>query len=403
MAQIQCGNPKCDRKYHISPTVMEQYHRGIGIVGSGGSSVSSAEVLGDFTSGYDDALMEELVEDIQYGLSVVSKNHAAMEKQENEIRNELTKVRSRQAYLRGEIGSAGVDELRDIVSKMDELDDSARSLESQANSLEIDRKYDYRIIDGVELSEYSDDEVDVVKNIVAQVYQEAVAVPKPYVDPFPDKPGKHSVMLQCPSCGGSGVYDGKGGDSYIVDVVINDTLTQAKGCYQCGGTGRYKTTTSKIRSEERKRANEEYENYEKQMVEAVERAHAAVDRQIALENMEKGVKPDVGGSEKSQGWTLQSLREKYPEGTKIAPERVKVVGSRTFANTYRGKKQVKHVVTFEGENDQKFVWFTTSNVGVSQGDVCSLGGTVKRVEKNDYDGQLQVVLTRGKISDVDGG
>lgn len=59
----------------------------------------------------------------------------------------------------------------------------------------------------------------------------------------------------------------------------------------------------------------------------------------------------------------------------------------------------QNIYTFETEDEDEIIWFTTKNIDVFVGDKIKLSGTVKK--HNEYNGSKQTYMTRCKVEKID--
>ena len=95
------------------------------------------------------------------------------------------------------------------------------------------------------------------------------------------------------------------------------------------------------------------------------------------------------------------MREAFPIGEKTQPQQVKVKKVKKYTSRYGGRPKEQKIITFDSGQGYDVVWFTNANNTLETGQSCTITGTVKKVDQNDYDNALQVVMNRIKATGIE--
>ncbi len=211
--------------------------------------------------------------------------------------------------------------------------------------------------------------------------------PRVYTDPYPTAKGADLVRDICWKCGGDGLYHGPSGW-----MIKNPRGRGAiKGCFACLGVGSRLVKVSSIRARIRRdvratlRRDEEIATYAaaaaqraaEEFTEAWDAAHAEQARRAALNNTPAG----------HQGDKLRNLA-----GSVEVAKSFESTGFRGYGTEFKRIVVIKlddgHVLKMFGTGSSLF--------RVARGDrVTITSATVTGTD--DYNGQLQTVLTRAKL------
>ena len=396
----------CNVKKHRNEKTAQKHHERLGLIRKHATSRSNntSDILDEIHPNHNSSTLsqeqEELVEDFRDAYQAYDEKKNKLEQEAKEIKNKVDSLRYQLDNFQADPSLSYVEQLRKQGEFQNDVFDEIGKLEKKKSSLEIEAKFG-DVYPDVDLTELNDDEFQLAVDTLAQIYRDEVKKPEPYVDPFPDKPGKHAIVLSCPSCGGTGRYDGHGGDHFVAEVKRKDgSYGLAKACYQCEGEGKVRTTTSKIRASKKRKANALLKEYEESLQDMEKIANGKLQRQRSLQLQNKGEPVSNPVVEKRQE-TLQGLREAFPIGEKTQPQQVKVKKVKKYTSRYGGRPKEQKIITFDTGQGYDVVWFTTANNTLETGQSCTITGTVKKVDQNDYDNSLQVVMNRIKATGIE--
>lgn len=410
MARIRCSDPNCDRKFHLSQKNMQEYHRTHGVNSEEKrNGVSQSSAMNDFSSS---ALLteeeQELFEDIKDAFQThrrlwVEKNDrfTKLQYKKQDLANYIQKhernvewQRKNQdvvfAMFENSTDPTPEEALQKLRKKWQEFDNKVKELKNtnaEREQLEKDiNDLKETIIPGISIVDATDEEKDIIRKSLSQCYLEEIHKPRPYEDPYPGSHDDKAVQEECGRCGGSGIYAGYG------------------VCYSCDGTGKYNTTVGRVRYREKKIYQDEMRSYNNQLRKIPQRVQRSIDMQEKHERKIRGIDPEhnekIAKEQKNQQ-DIERLTQQYPEKSRLESHSVKVTSSRSFmGRSYMGGEEWKQVINFEDENGDNFVWFTTSDIELSQGDTCNIKGSIKRVSMNKYTNSPQVELSRVRASDI---
>ena len=410
MARIRCNDPNCDRKFHLSQKNMQEYHRTHGVNSTENRNrVSQSSAMNDFSSS---ALLteeeQELFEDIKDAFQThrrlwVEKNDrfTKLQYKKQDLANYIQKNERNVEWQRknedvvfsmfeGSTDPTPEEALQKLRKKWQEFDDKVKELKDtndERKQLEKDiNDLKETIVPGISIVDATDEEKDIIRKSLSQCYIEEIYKPRPYEDPYPGFNDDKAVQEECGRCGGSGIYAGYG------------------VCYSCDGTGKYNTTVGRVRYREKKNYQDEMRSYNNQLRIIPQRVQRSIDMQEKHERKIRGIDPEhnekIAKEQKNQQ-DIERLTQQYPEKSRLESHSVKVTSSRSFmGRSYMGGEEWKQVINFEDENGDNFVWFTTSDIELSQGDTCNIKGNIKRVSMNKYTNSPQVELSRVRASDI---
>ena len=393
----------CNTKRHRSEETARKHHDRIGLIRN--SSINNPgrahnDVKSEISVSQSYTLeQQELIEDFRDAYSdYIDKNKNA-KKEVKELRQQANTLRFDLENYIPDNSLPYLEQMKQKAKHTEAQYEKINELEKRANKVKIDAKFS-DVLPDIDLTELSDEEFQLAVDTLSKIYQDEIKKPIPYEDPFPDNPGKHIVFIDCDRCGGTGRYDGHGGDDFIAEVRNRDgSYSLAKACYKCEGAGKTKTTTTMIRAEKKKQANRDLKEYQEALDGTEKRAKGKLQRQKALQLQAKDVHI-VNPIAEERKATLKNIQQEFPVGEKTSPQNVTVTKVRKFTSRYGGRLQEQKAITFDSGKGYNFVWITGSKNNLEQGKEYSITGNIKKVEQNDYDSSLQVVMNRVKVEEL---